>query len=770
MVRAAGLPVALIGMIALCGVLLGRVYSGPLLPQAVAGAAVLSVAISTAVRRLPSWTVAPLSVLALAGYTVLLLRIAARRAELDAPLAQVLVDAARNGIPRMLTAMIPVEPTPDTLVIPLVGAWLAGLAASEVSGRAGWVLLGYTAPVTLFAGTLYVVGPNADAALPPTLGFVALAVLGLVTAPGRAAPRTAPRTVATASDAEPAGRLRRLIGPVVALTVLLALVFAGAPRIAGVVTATPVDPRRYVEPPQVDSLDESPLNRISGWALNPDQHLFDVTPLEGDGLPLVRLAVLNDYDGVTWKVGATYRAAGRVLPTDPPPPGATVEQAVQRLTIADLSGRLLPAVPTPSGVEGTRVAYDAESGTLIRPEGLTAGLTYTVTSARERLDLSGLPVADVPGGPDVARLLTVSDGVPEQLRQLADQLGEENGAPYDRAVAIEQFLATHYRVAADAASGHAYPNLGFFLFGPRNAGGQEGTSEQFAASFAVLARLLGLPSRVVVGFAPRPAGAPPVTGAPSAAGTPSASAAGGPVAVRGADAFAWPEVLFDGVGWVSFNPMPQPDTEPRPVEEDFRPEPEKSEEPPTDAPTPSVAPTAGASAGDVLAESRSGTGRTRVIIAGGVSGTVLLVLAGLVIALLTMRRALTRRRLHAADPRDRVAGAWLEVGDALRLAGSPPPPDLTATEFAGHAAEAAARAAERVRKPALRTAAPPLDDLAELMNRDAFAPDDIDQTQADHAGTQAAAYVTALRAHRPWWRRLLWSVHPGPLRWAGKRR
>lgn len=764
MVRAAGLPVALIGMIALCGVLLGRVYSGPLVVQLVAGAAVLSVGIGTAVRRLPSWTVAPLSVLALAGYTVFALRLAAQRAGLDAPLGQTLLDAARNGIPRMLTAMIPVEPTPDTIVIPLVAAWLAGLAATEVSGRAGWVLLGYTAPVTLFAGTLYVVGPNADAALPPTLGFLALAALGLATAPGRARASRAPGApaVATAEGAEPAGRWRRLIGPVTALAVLLALVFAGAPRIAGVVTATPVDPRRYVEPPQVDSLDESPLNRISGWALNPDQHLFDVTALsESDpegGLPLVRLAVLNDYDGVTWKVGATYRAAGRVLPTEPPAPGATVERVDQRLTIADLSGRLLPAVPTPSGVEGTRVAYDAESGTMIRPEGLTPGLTYTVTSARERLDLSGLPVADVPGGPDVARLLTVADGVPEQVQQLADQLGEENGAPYDRAVAIEQFLATHYRVAPDAASGHSYPNLGFFLFGPRNAGGQEGTSEQFAAAFGVLARLLGLPTRVVVGFAPR---AEP--GAPRAE-------TGGTVPVRGADAFAWPEVLFDGIGWVSFNPMPQPDTEPRPVEEDFRPEPEKSEEPPTDAPTPSVEPSASASAGAPPAEAPSGSARTRAVIAGGVSGTVLIILAGLVITLLTMRRALSRRRLRAADPRERVTGAWLEVGDALRLAGSPPSPNLTATEFAGHAAATAAEAAERLRKPAPRTAAPPLDELAELMNRDAFAPGTVDATQADRAGSQATAYVTALRAHRPWWRRLLWSLHPGPLRWARRRR
>jgi transglutaminase-like putative cysteine protease len=745
-VRAAGLPVALAGMIALCGVLLGRVYSGPLLMQLVAGAAVLSVGLGTAVRRLPSWTVAPLSVLLLAGYTLFALRLAAQRAGLDTPLSQVLVDSTRNGIPRMLTAMIPVEPTPDTIVVPLVAAWLAGLAATEVSGRAGWVLLGYTAPIGLLAGSLYVIGPNADAALPPTLAFVALAALGLATAPGRVPPRSRALTTATTEGAEPAGRLRRLIGPVVALAVLLALAFAGAPQIAGLVTAAPVDPRRYVVPPQVDSLDESPLNRISGWALNPDQHLFDVEPLNGTDLPLVRLAVLNDYDGVTWKVGATYRAAGRVLPTTPPAPGSTVEQVDQRLTIADLSGRLLPAVPTPSGVEGTRVAFDTASGTLIRPEGLTPGLSYTVSSAREKLDLSGLPVADVPGGPAVARLLTVPDGVPEQLQQFADQLGEENGAPYDRAVAIEQFLATHYRVTADAASGHAYPNLGFFLFGPRNAGGQEGTSEQFAASFAVLARLLGLPSRVVVGFAP-PAGT------------------GGAIPIRGANAFAWPEVLFDGVGWVSFNPMPQADAVPRPVEEDFRPEPDKSDEPPTDAPTPSIEPSADASAGDALADGGPGSARTRAVVVGGVSGTLLLVSAGLVIALLTMRRGLSRRRLRAIDPRERVTGAWLEVGDALRLAGRPASPDLTATEFAGHATETVVRASAQVKRPELRAAVPPLDELAALMNQDTFAPSAVDDLQASRAGTTAAAYVAALRARRPWWRRVLWSLHPGPLRW-----
>src|SRR5207248_9710492 len=136
---------------------------------------------------------------------------------------------------------------------------------------------------------------------------------------------------------------------------------------------TPVDPRRYVTPPQLDSLDESPLVRISGWMLNPDQHLFDVS-VTGATSAWIRLAVLSDYDGVTWKVGATYRDAGRVLTPASFPSGPTV---TQRITVDELDGRLLPAVAVARRVDGVRVAYDADSGTVALPSGLRTGLAYT---------------------------------------------------------------------------------------------------------------------------------------------------------------------------------------------------------------------------------------------------------------------------------------------------------------------------------------------------------------------------------------------------------
>jgi hypothetical protein len=153
-VKAAAVPVTLAALIALTGVALGRIYAGSLLPQLVAGAAIGSVGISAATRRLPSWLVAPLSVAGMAAYTLLAVFVAARRAQLPGSLADVLTDAARNGIPRLLTAMIPVEPTPDTVLVPVVGAWLAGLAGAEIAHRAGRVLLGYAPAALLYAGAL----------------------------------------------------------------------------------------------------------------------------------------------------------------------------------------------------------------------------------------------------------------------------------------------------------------------------------------------------------------------------------------------------------------------------------------------------------------------------------------------------------------------------------------------------------------------------------------------------------------------------------------
>ncbi|HEX7746719.1 MAG TPA: transglutaminase domain-containing protein, partial [Micromonosporaceae bacterium] len=177
--RALSVPLALVVLIGLSGVVLGQIYAGPLLTRFVVGAAVGSVGIGVAARRLPSGLVAPLSVGALAGYALVALRLAALRADQSGQLIDIVGEAVRNGIPRLLTAMIPVEPVPDTVVVPIVAAWATGLAATELAVRARRVLLSYLPPTLLYAGALYLVGPNAEAPRWATLGFAAAAAVGL---------------------------------------------------------------------------------------------------------------------------------------------------------------------------------------------------------------------------------------------------------------------------------------------------------------------------------------------------------------------------------------------------------------------------------------------------------------------------------------------------------------------------------------------------------------------------------------------------------------
>lgn len=775
-VRGAAAGTAVAALVLLAAWPLTRVYHGELLGRLLAGAAVAAVVLSLLVRRLPGWTAAPLSVLALAGYTLLAVKLSAASGGVPGGLLPLWRDALRNGIPRLLTALIPVEPQPDTVLVPVVATWVAGLAAAEVTLRHRRALAGLAPPTALYAAALVVVGPNARPVVWSALAFSGVAGLVLLLA-GRAAPdatgsapaggeatagggdTTTPDRDVTASAggtvrqdplaAElarlPRGqrwwlRARMVTGAAVTLVVVAAIAAAVGPAIAARVGDAPADPRRYVAPPRLHVTDDNPLSRLSGWALTPKVKLFDTditTPADVDEVR-VRLAVMPDYDGVTWRVDGDYRAAGRVLPpvTGPGAPAPGGDELSARITIDGLDGMLLPEVGTVHEVDGVRVGYDQQTGTLIRPEGLAKGVTYTLRSRRSPVDVNLLPDATVPSGPAVARFLHLEVGAPEEMLRLADQLGSDEAAPYQRALALEQFLSEHYTLALDAPSGHAYPNLAFFLFGPSNAGGKRGTSEQFAASFAVLGRMMGLPTRVVVGFRART----------------------GRSTVTGADALAWPEVLFSGVGWVPFDPLPRPDTPPRPVSDDFRPSPAASTPPPSVAPAVSVSPIAATRSPSAAPAAPTGARipvRPLAAVGAGLLGMLLAGLGAVVVA----RRVRRRRRVSRGSPGERVAGAWLEVLDALRLAGAPAGADLAVSEVVRHAAELADRGG-RSRLPA-----PPLDDLAALANQVTFGDWNADEAAARRAATQALAFTAELRARRSWWRRLRWSVDPRPLRW-----
>ncbi|HCT76942.1 MAG TPA: hypothetical protein DGT23_10205 [Micromonosporaceae bacterium] len=233
--------------------------------------------------------------------------------------------------------------------------------------------------------------------------------------------------------------------------------------------------------------------------------------------------------------------------------------------------------------------------------------------------------------------------------------------------------------------------------------------------------------------------------------------------ITAGDALAWPEVYFTGVGWVPFHPLPQSDQVPKPPEQEFKPKPETSEPPPpSEAPVPTLEPTTSAPKQENV-PTVGAAGPNFVVIAGaGGGGLVMLTFLAFILIVLIGRSKLRRRRLDTGTPADRVEGAWLEVADALRLAGRPAPEHLTAAEVSAHAATAAARIRG---KHTVRLAAPPIDELAGVVNESTFARDEAASEQAEIARVRALTYIGELKARRSWFRRLIWTLHPGPLRW-----
>src|SRR5439155_1388220 len=107
------------------------------------------------------------------------------------------------------------------------------------------------------------------------------------------------------------------------------------------------------------------------------------------------------------------------------------------------------------------------------------------------------------------------------------------GTPYAKALALQNYLRTRYAYSLDVPPGHDDNAMERFLFVSRR-----GYCEQFAGTYAAMARAVGLPSRVAVGF------------------TPGVLARDGKYHVSGRYAHAWPEVYVDGYGWVAFEPTP----------------------------------------------------------------------------------------------------------------------------------------------------------------------------------------------------------------------
>jgi len=121
-----------------------------------------------------------------------------------------------------------------------------------------------------------------------------------------------------------------------------------------------------------------------------------------------------------------------------------------------------------------------------------------------------------------------------RIPQLAVQISASASNDYDKAVAVETYLKTHYGYTLQLLRSPVADPLANFLFERK-----QGHCEYFASSMAVMLRTLHIPSRVVNGF--RSDEFNDVTGN---------------YVVRAKNAHSWVEAYFPGYGWITFDPTP----------------------------------------------------------------------------------------------------------------------------------------------------------------------------------------------------------------------
>ena len=123
--------------------------------------------------------------------------------------------------------------------------------------------------------------------------------------------------------------------------------------------------------------------------------------------------------------------------------------------------------------------------------------------------------------------------VPDRIRQRALEVTQGYDSPYEKARALEEYLRTAFTYGSADSPDDAPPPgrdpVDWFLFDH-----QEGTCGVFSTAFAVMARSIGIPARVVSGWAiaPHP----------------------GTQTVYTDQGHQWAEVAFEGLGWITFEP------------------------------------------------------------------------------------------------------------------------------------------------------------------------------------------------------------------------
>ncbi|MFL6061102.1 MAG: transglutaminaseTgpA domain-containing protein [Marmoricola sp.] len=257
----------------------------------------------------------------------------------------------------------------------------------------------------------------------------------------------------------------------------------------------------------------------------------------------LRLTVLDKFTGDTWEPsGRKLDSRDRAQGTLPLPTGVSSDVTGQSSTwkLRTTPNFATSWLPTPYITR--QISTDAgdwrySPGTMditSAQDDTPTGVSYDIDAVTPSFDPEHLSQS-LPAGPEVLGPMTQVPGLAPQLRQIAEQVTASGHSDYERAVLLQDWFRRDggFTYSLRRAPGNGMAELVRFITVDK-----VGYCEQFAAAMAVMARSLGIPARVVVGFlSPRHISSHNYTYTTD-------------------DLHAWPEIYFSGSGWVRFEPTP----------------------------------------------------------------------------------------------------------------------------------------------------------------------------------------------------------------------